>query len=73
MSAKRVIDAVGRAVREVGGTLAWHNGTRHRACVITLPNGRTVRHGISYGMNFDEMRAYKTLKGVLRREMKNDH
>jgi hypothetical protein len=72
VSTRRVIHAVERAASEVGGTVSWQMGTRHRNCLIRLPNGNEIKTGISYGMNFDEMRVLKMVRGLIRKGMKND-
>lgn len=69
MSSRRVIRAVERVVRDVGGAIQWHLDGRHRGFTITLPNGKIMRGGLSYGMNFDEMRVVKMMRGKLRKEM----
>lgn len=47
----------------------WQNNTRHEMATIRFPSGKEVKFNVSMGMNFDEVRVKKTLRGILRRQL----
>lgn len=69
MSNRKIRRAVWQVADQHGAlSIDWKNNSRHEMATITFPYGKKVMFNISMGMNFDEMRVKKTLKGILRRE-----
>lgn len=68
MSNRKIRRAVSQVADMFGAIrVDWKNGTRHEMATIRMPGGRNILFGISMGMNFDEMRVKKTLKGILKK------
>jgi len=69
VSNRKIKNAVERAAAQFGAAVEWTGGSKHDNCLITMPNGRSIRSGVSQGMDFDEKRIFKIITRKLKKEV----